>query len=147
MFRDMGSVAPEHLDQLTEMSTTALRRVLESGQYVGWMASPIGEPGTIVAGAGVMLRRTLPFPRKWPDGSADLVDGRQGLVMNVYTEPDFRRLGAARALMNEILAWARREKLESLVLHAAPDGRALYESLGFVDTNEMRFAGDLTKGD
>ncbi len=29
------------------------------------------------------------------------------------------------------------------VLHASPDGRPLYEPLGFVATNEMRFAGDL----
>jgi hypothetical protein len=32
-----------------------------------------------------------------------------------------------------------------LVLHASDDGRALYESLGFVATNEMRYAGALAK--
>ena len=29
--------------------------------------------------------------------------------------------------------------LMSIVLHASPDGRALYRSLGFVATNEMRY--------
>ena len=28
----------------------------------------------------------------------------------------------------------------SVVLHASPDGRALYRSLGFVATNEMRYS-------
>src|SRR5947208_3272495 len=33
--------------------------------------------------------------------------------------------------------------LETLVLHASPEGRALYESLGFAATNEMRYRGPL----
>jgi GNAT superfamily N-acetyltransferase len=52
-------------------------------------------------------------------------------------------MGLARALMYEILAWARATGLESLVLHTSPDGRALYEALGFAATNEMRFMGNL----
>ena len=64
--------------------------------------------------------------------------GRQGIGLNVYTEPRWRRRGVARSLMTAVLSWARAERLESLVLHAAPDGRARYEELGFVATNEMR---------
>jgi hypothetical protein len=45
--------------------------------------------------------------------------------------------------MEAILAWARATEVESLVLHASTDGRALYERLGFAATNEMRFMGDL----
>ena len=37
---------------------------------------------------------------------------------------------------------ARDEKLDRLLLHASVNGRALYERLGFMATNEMRFAGD-----
>jgi len=39
--------------------------------------------------------------------------------------------------------WARRERLDRLVLHASPEGRPLYDRLGFVATNEMRFADEL----
>ncbi len=143
MFADMGVVAPPLVDQLVEMTTAYLAQAIPRGEYVGWLAAPHAEAGTIVAGAGVQVRQTLPFPRQWPDGRADIAGGHQGLAINVYTHPGYRRRGAARALMHEMLAWARRAGLESLVLHAAPDGRALYEALGFVDTNEMRFAGDL----
>lgn len=45
--------------------------------------------------------------------------------------------------MEVILAWARETAVESLVLHASADGRALYERLGFAATNEMRFTGGL----
>jgi GNAT superfamily N-acetyltransferase len=66
-------------------------------------------------------------------------------VLNVHTEPPWRRRGLARRLMLEVLSWARTEALDSLVLHAAPEGRSLYEALGFVATNEMRFVEDLTR--
>ena len=69
--------------------------------------------------------------------------GRQAIVLNVYTEPAFRRHGLARALMLDLLDWARSSGLDSLVLHATPDGRPLYEALGFAPTNEMRFMGEL----
>jgi hypothetical protein len=39
--------------------------------------------------------------------------------------------------------WARLNRVDSLILHATPSGRPLYESLGFESTNEMRFMGDL----
>ena len=45
--------------------------------------------------------------------------------------------------MNEIIAYARRERLDRLVLHASDQGRALYDQMGFVLNNEMRFHGKL----
>jgi uncharacterized protein (DUF1330 family) len=58
----------------------------------------------------------------------------------------WRRRGVAALLMQHVLAWARHERLDRLVLHASAEGRRLYEGLGFVATNEMRFAGDLRGG-
>jgi len=43
--------------------------------------------------------------------------------------------------MKKIIAWSREQSLDDLVLHASDDGRGLYEQLGFVLTNEMRFRG------
>ena len=45
--------------------------------------------------------------------------------------------------MRHVLDWSREQRLDRLVLHASAEGRRLYERLGFVATNEMRFAGDL----
>ncbi len=69
--------------------------------------------------------------------------GREGLVMNVYTAPAWRRRGIARRLMEEIIAWAKTAGIVRLVLHASDEGRPLYTALGFVPTNEMRYAGEL----
>ena len=143
MFQDMGSITVGLVDRLREMSRAYLLDAMARNEYFGWVASPSAELDRVVAGAGVQTRRALPFPRLRPDGREDVAFGRQAIVLNVYTEPAFRRQGLARALMHEVLAWARTTHLESLVLHAAPDGRPLYEELGFVATNEMRFMGDL----
>ncbi len=45
--------------------------------------------------------------------------------------------------MGELLAWAASNGLETLVLHASDAGRHLYERIGFVPTNEMRYRGSL----
>jgi GNAT superfamily N-acetyltransferase len=144
MFLDMGSTTPAVVERLTSDTEAYLRQAIPSGEYVGWLASLASRPADPVAGAGVQVRRVLPFPRLWPDGRADVAHGPQALVLNVYTEPGLRRRGLARRLMQEVLEWAKAARIESLVLHAAPDGRALYEQLGFSATNEMRFMGDLT---
>jgi hypothetical protein len=39
--------------------------------------------------------------------------------------------------MEAIHAWCRAEDITSVRLHASDDGRPLYESLGYVATNEM----------
>jgi GNAT superfamily N-acetyltransferase len=74
-----------------------------------------------------------------------LAEGRHAIVLNVFTEPAWRRQGVGELLMREILEWAAQERLDRLVLHASREGRALYERLGFVATNEMRFAGSFQR--
>ncbi len=68
--------------------------------------------------------------------------GMQGVVLNVYTEPAWRRRGLAALLMGHVLDWAKANGVKSLVLHASREARLLYEKLGFVPTNEMRYAPD-----
>jgi Predicted acetyltransferase len=141
MFQDMGYV-PDHLfESFREKSEPRLRQALESGEYKGWLVSPAHASGKIIAGAGVQLRQTLPTPVGESLETIRIGDGRQGIILNVYTEPDWRRRGLARLLMETIIVWAREQKLDTLVLHASEDGRALYEELGFIQTNEMRLRG------
>lgn len=141
MFAEMGQLAPSGVPAMREETIRYLRDAVPSGEYVGWLACATN--GEVVAGAGAQCRRVLPFARAGVAGAAAVAVGRQAIVLNVYTEPACRRRGLARALMLAVLDWARASDIESLVLHAAPDGRPLYEALGFAATNEMRFMGDL----
>jgi GNAT superfamily N-acetyltransferase len=146
MFQDMGQLPPAAVDPLREAAENFLAEALARGEYVGWLLAPEAEPDKVVAGAGVQLRRALPHPIDPGSGEVGVASGRHGIVLNVFTEPDWRRQGLAERLMRQILDWARDQGLDRLVLHASEQGRGLYQRLGFVATNEMRFTGDLSAG-
>ena len=136
MWCDMGRLQAEAFDAMVDATAPALERMMREGRYHAWVLTPEGRPGEIVAGAGVQLRQQLPFPI---DDGRGVRGGEQGLVLNVYTEPAWRRQGAAERLMRAVLEWSEARGLASLVLHASDEGRPLYERLGFVGTNEMRW--------
>ena len=138
MFRDMGELPPELFDSFRAQSLSILQRMFGDGRYIGWLASPLDQPGKIISGAGVQLREVPPHPQPDANGRIDIVGGRQAIIQNVYTEPEWRRRGAAALLIDTIINWTREQGIESVVLHASNEGRAVYERLGFIQTTEMR---------
>ena len=142
MFSDMGVLPPHLYAGMIDASRRYFETAIPAGEYVGWVAVTADRPEEVIAGAGLQLRRALPGLRRGA-GGVELAVGPQGLVLNVFTERAWRRLGLAELLMNHVLDWARANGVSTLVLHASDDGRKLYERLGFVPTNEMRYAGNL----
>ena len=144
MFLEMGDLPDDRFEQLREAAERWTTRALASGEYVGWLASPAAEPDNVIAGAGVHLRHVAPHPLTRASGAVEVAaESRHALVLNVFTEPEWRRQGVARQLMEQIVGWAREERIVRLVLHASPAGRSVYEQAGFVPTNEMRYGGSL----
>jgi GNAT superfamily N-acetyltransferase len=144
MFQDMGEISGETFDNFQAASKAWTERALASGEYISWLAVPREKPGVVVAGAGVQLRQVPPHPCR-PSRHGEFAKGRHAIVLNVFTEPEWRNRGAALLLMEEIIRWSREEKLDRLVLHASDQARSLYERIGFIATNEMRFAGELDR--
>jgi GNAT superfamily N-acetyltransferase len=142
MFEEMGEVPPETFEILRAKSRERLRGLLTRGEYIGWLAIPAQRPDIVAGGAGVQLREVLPHPLPCANEGNKIAEGRHAIILNVFTEPDWRRQGVAVLLLQTIIDWARAERLDRLVLHASEAGRSLYARLGFVDTNEMRLAGD-----
>lgn len=141
MYRDMGVLPDEQYEPLRAAFAAYLSRAIPAGEYFAWVATPEGRP-EVVAGAGLLLRPAVPALRR--RGEVTDVDlGPQGLVCNVFTERAWRRQGLARRLTETVIAAARDRGVSRLFLHASSEGRPLYESLGFVPTNEMRYAGPL----
>ena len=140
MFDEMGQVPPDMFETLRTKSSKRLRHFLKRGDYIGWLAIPQQHPEIIAGGAGVQLRDVLPHPLSRADKWSGVAEGRHAIILNVFTEPDWRHQGIAVLLLERIIEWARAEHLDRLVLHASEAGRPLYESLGFLGTNEMRLA-------
>jgi len=138
MFIEMHTLSAAVAGRMHEATERYVRTALTRGEYVGWLAHALGSPGTVVAGAGLQRRPMLPRPSH--DGT-EVLEGLEGLVLNVFVDAAWRRRGIAEALMRAILAWAPEQGIVRLVLHASDAGRPLYERMGFIPTNEMRWPG------
>lgn len=109
-----------------------LAQALADGTYRHWLA--LGRSGCVAGGGGVLL---CPWPANPKEPCTE-----RAVILNVYTEPEFRRRGVARLIMQAILGWVKGRGLRSVNLHASDEGRPLYEKLGFMATNEMRLRFD-----
>ena len=128
MFRDMDEGTVEQLDHMVEVVRPWLARALADGSYRHWLA--LDSAGRVAGGGGVLL---CPWPANPFDPCVE-----RAVILNVYTEAEFRRRGIGRLVMESILAWIKAYGLRGVNLHSSAEGRALYEKLGFVQTNEMR---------
>jgi GNAT superfamily N-acetyltransferase len=128
MFRDMGEGTVEELDRMVVVAKPWLERALADGSYRHWLA--LDGSGRVAGGGGVLLG-------PWPANPKDACTER-AVILNVYTEPEFRKRGIARQIMVTILAWIKQRGLRAVNLHASKEGRRLYEKMGFEATNEMR---------
>jgi GNAT superfamily N-acetyltransferase len=127
MFRDMGHPEGPAMQAMLASAEPFLRERLADGRCRAWLAESAGQ---IVAGGAIDLVTWIP-------GYADPSPVR-AYLHNVYTEPEFRRRGIARMLVETIVHWCRAQGFRSVTLHASEHGRSLYHGLGFVETNEMR---------
>ncbi len=128
MFFDMGYFNEQEVRVIETNSLPMLREMLMSGEYRGWL---VEFEGKIVAGGGMILRRLLP--------RLDCISGGQeAYVLNMFTEQAHRRKNLARELMHTMLIWCSENNVGKVSLHASDEGRPLYQSLGFIPTNEMR---------
>ena len=128
MFQEMKEGASDELDRTVQIARPWLMTALSNGTYQGWLAED--SQRKVVAGAGVVVL-------SWPASPKNL-ENRRALIVNVYTELEFRGQGLARQLMLTALDWLKEQGFRMAALHASDAGRHLYETLGFRPTNEMQ---------
>ena len=128
MFADMGYEDQATLDSMAARFRSWVLEHMEAADYHAWLV--YAPDGSVAAGAGLWLM-------DWPPHMIGK-SMRRGNILNVYTDARFRRRGLARLLMEEIVAWCKNNGVDTIILHASPAGRSLYESMGFAATNEMR---------
>ena len=62
--------------------------------------------------------------------------GKRAHLMNVYTNPSYRRQGLAARMLNMLIDLARDRGVTEISLDATESGRPLYESMGFGTNHE-----------
>lgn len=128
MFHDMGYNDDAALSDMSAKFRVWVLQHMNSGDYLAWLVH--APDGSIAAGAGLWLM-------DWPPHMVGMAP-RRGNILNVYTHQNFRRRGLSHELMDAALSWCRENQIDTIILHASNAGRNLYESLGFIPTNEMR---------
>jgi GNAT superfamily N-acetyltransferase len=128
MFREMGFTDATLLDEVSSTAEAYFRTALADASYRAWLME--NEDGVVVGGGGLLIAAWPGFPGER--------QSRRAWILNMYTEPAYRRQGIARRLVETMIEWCRAEGFRAVGLHASQQGRPLYESLGFRPTNEMR---------
>ncbi len=126
MYADMGYTDQKALEAMSPLSAGYLAKAMADGSFRAWLVCD-GAP--VVAGGAVIISPWLAHPYD--------LECRRATILNVYTNPEYRRRGIARKLMQVMIDWCKREGLARVILHASEDGRHLYESFGFEPSNEM----------
>jgi ribosomal protein S18 acetylase RimI-like enzyme len=127
MFVDAGRADDADLQTKSAAFREWLQPRLADGRYYGWL---LIRGADIAAGLGMMTVDWPPHPLH--------IEPARGYILNVYTEPAYRRQGLAKRLTERALQEARERKLHLLFLHATEAGRLVYDQAGFKSTNEMQ---------
>jgi len=128
MFDSIGSLPTDQGDLLEAAVIRYIVQAMPAGTFRSWV---VEHEGAVVSGGGLQIRTLMPRP--------GYVYGEpEGLIVSMWTDPDHRRRGRGRRIVEAILAWGRENGITRFTLHASDDGRPLYELYGFEPTNEMR---------
>jgi GNAT superfamily N-acetyltransferase len=127
MFREMSGCVEAALDAMEATSRPFILAGLKNGSYRGWL---VERDGRVVAGGGLVI---VGYPSSPSDAHAC-----RAWILNIYTEPEYRRCGFGRAIIETMVVWCREHGFGWVSLHASDAGRPLYEALGFEPANEMR---------
>jgi GNAT superfamily N-acetyltransferase len=123
LFRDLGKA----LDAAGAAALDAAMRAyfaeeLPAERFIGWLACD--DAGTPIGSGGFVFVRRPPQPSD--------TSGREGYIMNMYTDPAWRGRGVASLMVRAILDFARVAGVRRVHLHASAQGRSVYERAGFV---------------
>ncbi len=61
----------------------------------------------------------------------NFITGKTGVILNVYTRPEYRKQGIASRLLTELIREARTLNLSYLELSSTREGEPVYRKLGF----------------
>ena len=124
-------VANANVVNINSGTTDALRKalgnaasgdtiVMAAGTYVSWLAF---DGDKIVGTSGMSFAEKPPY--------FTCPSGRLGILSSMYTDPDYRRLGIATALLDRVVKEAKDYGCGTIYITASNMGVKLYEAYGF----------------
>lgn len=114
-----------------EESYVYYRRALENGEHIAYL---VYDNGKFIGAGGVSFYQVMPTYHN--------STGKKAYIMNMYTEPEYRRQGIAFHTLELLVKNAKGQGVLQIALEATDMGRPLYERYGFVKMeDEMELKG------
>jgi GNAT superfamily N-acetyltransferase len=110
----------EEINSLKKSLHKYFSKAIPSEEYIRWLAE---YEGRILAVGGLILWQ-MP-------GRYRFENGKLGCIVNIYTNPDVRRLGIASQLLTKLIEEAKSLDLGYLHLRAHKNAENLYRKMGF----------------
>ena len=121
----------ELTDDKRDLIRAQLERYYSKHLNLDFFAAFVEDNNNIVSVAFLVISER-PANLSWPTG-------KTGMILNVLTYPEHRKMGCATQVINLLIAKARQEDLSYLELSASELGKSLYTKLGFQELTSSRF--------
>ena len=115
----------EDMSVVEEESKAYYGRALETGEHIAYL---VYDNGAFVGAGGVSFYQVMPTYHN--------PTGKKAYIMNMYTNPAYRRKGIAYHTLEILVADAKNKGIDAISLEATEMGRPLYEKYGFVKMND-----------
>ena len=97
------------------------RHALKTGEHVAYL---VYDNGKFIGAGGVSFYQVMPTYHN--------PTGKKAYIMNMYTNPEYRRQGIAYHTLDLLIKDAREQGISHIALEATDMGRPLYERYGFI---------------
>ena len=101
------------------------KNALETGEHIAYL---VYDNETFIGAGGVSFYQVMPTYHN--------PTGKKAYIMNMYTNPAYRRKGIAYQTLNLLVADAKNKGIDAISLEATEMGRPLYEKFGFTGMND-----------
>ena len=119
------------MSEVERQSREYYQDALKNDTHVAYL---IFDEDTFVGAGGISYFQVMPTYHN--------PTGKKAYIMNMYTNPHYRRQGIALKTLELLVADAKEKGIMAISLEATDTGRPLYEKYGFIKMNdEMELPG------
>lgn len=119
------------MSEVKKQTYNYYKKALCDGTHIAYL---IFDENRFVGAGGVSFFQVMPTYHN--------PSGKKAYIMNMYTDPMYRRKGIAYKTLDMLIRDTKRKGITAISLEATDMGRPLYEKYGFVKMNdEMELAG------